>query len=701
MPTPFQLKTFPEILAAMFATARSQLDPDVDLNIGSLIRCILEACALQDAEQYVQIGKLLDLFARGTARGEDLDRRALDYGAAVFDEMRRRQANTSIASLSVGDGTTQRRAALIADVVATALSFSIDDATSWPASGALILERGTLRQEEVIFTRAGVVITIISPATGLVNPHVQGGIVETTAIKGTLNAGIGAGVGVCVLTAGTEAAWPASGTVIFERDTIRREARTFTRVGTTLTLGLVTGFAHGISTDLTLSTFGSDRPIAAGSSAFVPESISSARILFRTTTSSTLLDGEYVSPLIPCESDGVGSTTRVGSNTITKWQVEPFAGATVTNPNAAVRGRDREDDDSYNARISNFIQSLSRATALAIETLVAGQQDPFTNLIIAFAQTVEPVAPGESLLYVTDGSTTFNIDSQVKTGRVILIGDARTNDKRAKLPDFAPFAEVASPTAQVTPRIYRSEPGGSGVATLNGANFIEDSTQAWTINQFAGFVVKADDGVFYPIVSNTAIRLTVTAAGATPSFGQYAIFDLVTFLRLQIPGVDYVFNQSTGDLELVTPLAAHESLIAADDGSLGSVGAYTYTRGLAAHAQRLVNGDTTDLANFPGIKALGTACRVVAPTVITPTITIQVITASGLTDADLASTVQSVVQSYVNGLGIGQQVLLSEITRLVKTLNGVFDCRVLSPTQNVQVPDGQVARMNASDVVVV
>jgi len=700
MPTPFQLKTFPEILAAMFATARSQLDPDIDLNIGSILRAIYEACSLQDAEQYVQIGKLLDLFSRGNAIGDDLDRRGLDFGADVFTDMRRRQANTSISAIVVGDGTIQRSATLVADVPATSSSFSISDPTNWPAAGSMMMEPGTLRQEEVFFTLSGAVVTIVSPATGTVNPHLQGGTVKTIATRSVLAVQLNAGGTSASIQSGTEGAWPSSGSVIFERDTVRRELRTFTRVGTTLTLGVAATFTHAASSDVTLSTFGSDRPVGSGSACLVPATTSTASILFRTTAAGTLMDGDYASDPIAVESDGVGSTTRVGANTITQWQSPPFANATVTNPNAAVRGRDREDDASYNTRISNFIQSLSRATALAIETLTAGQQDPFTNLIISFAQTVEPVAPGQSLLYVTDGSTTFAIDYQVKPGRIILINDARTNDKRAHLPDYGPFQEVLAPTAQVTPRLYKSDPGASNVSTLTGANFIEDSTQGWTVNQWAGFTVKATDGQFYPVTSNTAIRLTVTAGGATPALGQYAVFDLRVSAAPLVPETDYVFNSSTGDLELVVPLAQHQSIIAADDNAT-AVGAYVYSRGLAAYAQRLVNGDRTDLQDYPGIKALGTSCLVTAPTVITPTIVIQIITASGLTDADLASTVQSVVQSYVNGLGIGQQVLISEIMRLVKNLNGVTDCRVISPTANVQVPDGQIARMNTTDVQVV
>jgi uncharacterized phage protein gp47/JayE len=697
MPSAFQLKTKPEIYRQMEATGRAQLDPEIDLLVGAILRAIYEAASLSDAEQYVMIGKILDLFDRFKTKGEDLDRRALDFGATVFTEMRRRAAQTSIVELLIGDGTTQRSAILTDNVDATETSFVIDDATSWPTSGALVLERGTLREETVIYTRSSTTITVISPATGVVNPHVINGTVETVATKSTTAGAISVGAGSFNLTAGTEGAWPASGTVIFERDTVRREARTFTRVGVAMTLGAITTFAHAISTDVTLSTFGSDRPVSAGTQCFVPESATTQRVLFRTTEAGMLMDGDYVTSLVDGESEAAGAQTRIGSGTITQWSSEPFANATVTNPNAAVRGRDREDDNSYNARISAFIQSLSRATALAIETAVAGQQDPFSSLIIAFAQTVEPVAPGEAQLYITDGSTTFSIDYQVYEGRDVLIADARLNDQRARLNSYGPFLMQASPVDARTPRLYVS--GERGTGDLVGANFIEDSTKAWVVNAYTGMHVKTDDNQFYEILSNTAIRLTLDAGGVTPSLGSYAIIDFSAD-PLE-PGVDYVFNQSNGDLELTTALAAHDALVAADDGALANVGAYTYSRGLAAYAQRLVNGDRTDLEAFPGIKALGTQCRVIAPTIVTQTIQIQVITQSGYADTDLISTVQSVVQAYVNGLGIGQQVLLSEIIRLVKGLVGVFDCKVISPNANIVVSDGQIVRINADDVQVV
>jgi hypothetical protein len=45
-----------------------------DFNVGSVIRTVLEAAALEDDEQYFQMVQLLDLFSFMSAAGEDLDR---------------------------------------------------------------------------------------------------------------------------------------------------------------------------------------------------------------------------------------------------------------------------------------------------------------------------------------------------------------------------------------------------------------------------------------------------------------------------------------------------------------------------------------------------------------------------------------------------------------------------------------------------
>lgn len=75
----FTPRTFEQILNDMIAYMQSRTSIS-DYNVGSVIRTILEAAALEDDEQYFQMVQLLDLFSFTTAAGEDLDRRLGDFG---------------------------------------------------------------------------------------------------------------------------------------------------------------------------------------------------------------------------------------------------------------------------------------------------------------------------------------------------------------------------------------------------------------------------------------------------------------------------------------------------------------------------------------------------------------------------------------------------------------------------------------------
>lgn len=692
MATAFRLKTFPEILTTMFARSRSLLGADVDLNVGSVLRTILEAAALQDADQYVQISRLLDLFSIDTAQGDDLDRRALDFGADVFTGLRRRPANTSIAKISVGDGTLLVSTTISVDVLAGATTFTVVDGSLFPTSGAVALERGTERSETIVYTRVGNTFTVVYPTTGLASSHAIGGEVLRIATSSTLAADIAASATTVTLATGTGAAWPTSGNVILERNTVREELLAFTRVGDVLTVPPTT-FAHAINTSAILSTNGSNRTINAGLICYVPATESSKQINFRVVTTGTLLDGDYTSDLIDVVSEDVGADTRVGSHSITRWASVPFANATVTNPIAAARGADRESDSAYRQRIRNFIQSLTRATPLSIETLVAGVTDPSTNASVAFVQIVEPVTPGASDLYITDGTSTFTLGQKVFLGRDVLIRDAETDDKRGRLGQYGPFGYSIS--APVTPRLFRSVE--RGVGTSVGADYLEDTTQAMTPAAYVGMYLKTDDDQFYLITANTAIRFTISAGGATPSLGSYSVFDFAS--PPLTPGTDFQFNEATGDVELTTGLLKHDGLVAASDGASPSVGAYTYSTGLAAYVQRVVNGDPNDFDNFPGLRAAGTKVVVKAPTVITRTFTIKIVPARGFSDAQVSDSVKTSVQTYVNSQY--RNILISEIIRRVKELPGIDDVALIDPVSNVTVPNGQIMRITADNVVIV
>ncbi len=686
MTTAFRLKTFPEILANMLARAQALFGTDIDLNTGSVFRTIFETAAISDADIYVQIGKLLDLRNLDAARGDDLDALARIYGSDIFTDLQRRAANTSISKITVGDGALLASTVIAADAFIGDSTFSVVDGSGFPTSGAVTLDRGTAQSEDVIWTRAGNVFTVIYPLTGLATSHQAGGTVLFISTRSTLAAGVIVAATTLQLAPGTGAAWSTAGQVIIDRGTPFEETIAFTRVGDTLTV-TPTAFAHNTNAILIQSTFGSSRAVTAGLQPFVPASDFSAQINFRVTIGGVLLDGDLTSDLIDVESVNVGEDTRTGSNTITRWQALPFANATVTNPIAATRGSDREEDDPYRQRIKDFVQSLTRATPLSIETAVSGLIDPITGQAVAFAQIIEPVSPGTSYIYITDGTATFSLTQVPFIGRDVIIRDAEVSDQRGHLGQYGPFS---------IPRLFVSVQ--RGVATSVGFNYLEDTAQAMVVNAYAGMWLKTDDDQFRQVVSNTAIRF-IFASGDVPSLGSYSVFDFAS-APLVYP-TDFAFNEATGDLELTTPLVAHDGLVAASDGASPSVGAYLYTTGLGAYVQRVINGDPTDFTNFPGLRASGTKVVVLVPSVVGPTLTIKVIPSRGFTDDQIAQSVSTAVQNYVNSLGIGENIIIAEIITTVMELTGVDDVAPITPTSNITIPNNQIARISGANVVIV
>jgi uncharacterized phage protein gp47/JayE len=687
MTTAFRLKTFPEILANMFATAQALYgDTDIDLNVGSVFRTIFETAALSDADIYVQLARLLDLRNLDAAKGDDLDALARIYGSDIFTDLQRRSANTSISKIVVGDGALQADTIFALDAFIGDSTFTVLDGSGFPTSGAVTIDRGTAQSEDVIYTRVGNVFTVLHPLTGLATSHQVSSPVILISTRSILAAAVVIASVTLLMSPGTGAAWPVSGSVILDRATVFEETLAFTRVGDTLTVP-PTVFAHNIDSVVILSTYGSARVVAAGLTPFVPPTEFTAQIDFRVTLGGVLLDGDLSSDPVDVESVNVGADTRVGSNTITRWLAIPFTNATVTNPIAATRGADRESDENYRQRIKDSIQSLTRATPLSIETAVSGLVDPVTGQAVAFAQIVEPVSPGTSYIYITDGTSTFSLTQVPFIGRDVIIRDAEAGDQRGHLGQYGPFS---------TPRLFTSVERGT--ATSVGLNFLEDTTQAMVVNAYTGMYLKTDDDQFRLIASNTAIQFVLTA-GDIPSLGSYSVFDFAG-APLVYP-TDFAFNESTGDLELVTPLLIHDGLVAASDGAPPSVGAYLYTTGLGAYVQRVINGDPTDFTDFPGLRATGTKIVVLVPSVISPTLIIKVIASRGFTDAQIEPSVATAVQNYINSLGIGDNIIISEIIRVVKELAGVDDVSMVTPTANVTIPSNQIARVTSANVDIV
>jgi len=140
----FTPRTYEQILNDMVAYMQSRTAIS-DYNVGSVIRTILEAAALEDDEQYFQMVQLLDLYSYTTAAGEDLDRRLSDFG------LTRKPAVAATARIKFSDNTLTRTTTAL-DALAGATLLTGYDTTKFPTSGypyTIRIGEGTSRTQNL------------------------------------------------------------------------------------------------------------------------------------------------------------------------------------------------------------------------------------------------------------------------------------------------------------------------------------------------------------------------------------------------------------------------------------------------------------------------------------------------------------------------------------------------------------------------
>lgn len=147
-------------------------------------------------------------------------------------------------------------------------------------------------------------------------------------------------------------------------------------------------------------------------------------------------------------------------------------------------------------------------------------------------------------------------------------------------------------------------------------------------------------------------------------------------------GVDYLLNPASGQLYFDPALVAGEVITAG----------YTYFTGLIAFAQKIVDGDPLDRANYPGLRAAGILAKVLTPTVFVQTIAMTVTVLDGYNQSDVRDAVKEAVKGYVNGLGISGDVLRNEIIRRAMSVAGVYNVSLTTPAADVVLLDDQLAR---------
>lgn len=126
-------------------------------------------------------------------------------------------------------------------------------------------------------------------------------------------------------------------------------------------------------------------------------------IKFRTVAVGSIGAGLSVSAAVAVVALEAGTRSNVSAAALSKM-ITRVAGVTaVTNEASVSSGQDRESDDSFIARLKDFIRSLPRGTVRALVAAARMTILPDGRTIL-FAHADEGVSPGYVTIYVDDGT---------------------------------------------------------------------------------------------------------------------------------------------------------------------------------------------------------------------------------------------------------------------------------------------------------
>jgi uncharacterized phage protein gp47/JayE len=167
-------------------------------------------------------------------------------------------------------------------------------------------------------------------------------------------------------------------------------------------------------------------------------------------------------------------------------------------------------------------------------------------------------------------------------------------------------------------------------------------------------------------------------------------------LVLFTPGTDAALLNSTAGAAMSFP-----NRLGFPSTPVPGVSAYQYWTGLKQTAQRVVSGWSGNPTAYSGYQASGVRVRAREPQIQQVSFSAQIATQNGTLLSSIAPTIQSNVTAYVQSLGLGGDVILSEVISVMQATPGVHAVVLVSPPlsqEEVVVNDKCVARTSPAQI---
>lgn len=428
-----------------------------------------------------------------------------------------------------------------------------------------------------------------------------------------------------------------------------------------------------VSMRVSLVTGASSHTIPAGTDVEAPPTVSENAKVYSTREPATILAGNYYSNEVAIRSSETGSRGNVGTGRVTKFVGgAPFSGAGVTNTSSIEGGRNRESDSDFKTRALRKLQALSRGTPLALRSSAIGVSDPATGQRSTTANIIEAFDDDEVIVYIDDGTGLDPDTEALPASSLNELADLAAGSASLTLHDGSAFPSsgyiligeseliefIAHPTTNSLTLATGTAQFHSDGSTVLFVDYVSDSAE---INQRRFRLTN------FPVVRGTE------AIYVKPSAGSWT--ELVR-------DTDYILNRGTGDFILV------------DEGGLDAgthvVASYDYYTNLVAEVQKVLEGNPRDAVRYPGVKAAGIFLSVEAPIIRRVTVRVSITAEPSFNETDLVQPVRLAIESYINNLKIGDDVIRSRIIDSAHDVEGVKDIIVSSPTSNITVLENEL-----------
>lgn len=242
--------------------------------------------------------------------------------------------------------------------------------------------------------------------------------------------------------------------------------------------------------------------------------------------------------------------------------------------------------------------------------------------------------------------------------------------------------------------------GIAELATTAGTGLIGQRRQISAYNGISGSTTLSSTLRATPTVGDSFLVIPGTKENVVNYFNNTKITSLSTkaYIDLANQGdqiqISSKLNGSDGYVQ-VTGGKANDILQFSNSLAQG-LRAYTYYVGLVKLVHSIIYGDEKDLVSYPGVGAAGVKFIINGPTVQEVSFSLNVKLAEGISLSNVENEVKTQVFSYVNSLGVAQEVILANIVENVMGIAGIVDVEITTPSANVPIAENERANTKSS-----